>query len=564
MKDLNIGKKLGIGFGIIIVLLLLVASVGIFGLLSSNGNINYLANETLPSNNFMWQMRRDLVSIERGLYKSVTTTDKADTNKYLQEVDKDSKSLLANLELLRNHYKGNHSSLDELEKTFLEAGSIRKNIVESALKLTDQDNDIAIAALANEYSVPFSKAVTILESDIAPQINQRASDVAKKASTTSMTAIIISILVALLSLLPAVYFALYISKIITTPIKICADRLLKLSRGDLDSEIEDVNSNDESGVMMKALIETVSILRAIIKDEDYVLEEMANGNFNVKTKVEDKYVGGFQSILLSMRKINTSLTTTLIHINESSEYVSDGSEQMALGAQSLAEGASEQASTVEELVATINEVTLQVSKNAQDAKEASLQAKETGKDAEKSTQQMQLMLESMNAIKESSSQITEIINTIESIATQTNLLSLNASIEAARAGEAGKGFAIVANEIGQLASQSSTAAQKTRQLIATSSSAVEDGTMVADKTSHLIKEVIAGISDTISKMEEIASKSQEQVIAIEQIEEGIGQISGVIQNNASNAQESSSTSQELSAQAQALKSLVGKFILKKL
>ena len=168
----------------------------------------------------------------------------------------------------------------------------------------------------------------------------------------------------------------------------------------------------------------------------------------------------------------------------------------------------------------------------------------------------------MNQINQTSSEVANIISEIEDIASQTNLLSLNASIEAARAGEAGKGFAVVADQIGKLASDSASSAANTRQLIENSLREIEIGNEITEKTTKSILTVIEGIQSLAESTRDISDQSMTQAEAMKQLENGIEQIAEVIQSNSAAAQETSATSEELSAQSDSLKELIGQFVLK--
>lgn len=357
-------------------------------------------------------------------------------------------------------------------------------------------------------------------------------------------------------------FGKKISTGIAAPMSECTGRLMKLAGGDLTSPVPEVDTRDEVRELADATSKIVEDLKTIIKDEEYLLTEMAAGNFKVKTTAEKVYQRDFLPILLSVREINSGLSGTLREISQASDQVAAASNQMAEGATTLAEGATDQASSIEELLATTTEVTDQVEGNAKNASQASQRAKGVGDQAGSSMEQMTKMTQAMNKISETSKQIAAIINTIDAIATQTNLLSLNAAIEAARAGEAGKGFAVVADEIRELASQSSDAANNTRNLIEASIVEVENGNRIAGTTEEALREVTKGILEIVELVEEMKDASEHQAFSMEQINTGISQISQVVQNNSATAEESSATSEELSAQAATLNQLVSHFKLK--
>lgn len=389
-----------------------------------------------------------------------------------------------------------------------------------------------------------------------------ALDASEKNKPLMQTLLILFVL-TILALVIIVRSIFYFLKNMLSPINSVVEAAENISKGNLELELS-VQKNDEIGHLTAAFQTTIHTLKNIIGDFSYLLEQISNGNFNVKTKAEEHYVGNFQPLLASVRGINTKLSNTLSQINDASTQLSAASDQMAKGAQILAEGSTEQASAVEELLATVNEVAEQVEQNASGAANASKQAGIVGEQANESNEQMEKMTDAMNKINETSKQIVNIIESIEGIAAQTNLLSLNAAIEAARAGEAGKGFAVVAGEIRDLASQSSEAASNTRALIESTISEIQNGSQIAENTASSLNKVVKGVKDIIKITDAVRDSSKNQASAMEQVSRGIEQISDVVQSNSATAEESSAASEELFAQAEGLSSLVKGFQLKEL
>lgn len=381
-------------------------------------------------------------------------------------------------------------------------------------------------------------------------------------ASTVISLIAIAVLL-IVSMAASFYFIRKLAIQIGEPIKKCAARLDLLAQGDLHGDVPVVATKDETGLLAASTQNIVTSMNTMIGDISHLLNSMSEGDFTIHSNAEESYIGDFSAILTAIRGISHKLSSSLFLIQEASDQVSTGSNQLSESAQSLAEGATDQAGSVEELFATVAEVTKQVEENAKEAEETSKKARSIGEEAKNSTDQIKQMTGAMERINAASNQIANIIATIESIASQTNLLSLNASIEAARAGEAGKGFAVVANEIGQLANQSSDAVDETRKLIQAALSEVESGSKTASESSEHLNAIIIGIEDVVADIEQVTASSIKQAGSIEQINQGLDQISQVVQNNSATAEETSATSEELAAQAATLLETVSEFKLRK-
>ena len=354
-----------------------------------------------------------------------------------------------------------------------------------------------------------------------------------------------------------------LSENLAKPIILCEKRLQLLAQGDLHSPVPEVVVRDETGKLIEATGVIVTSMRAMIEDINYLLGCMSEGNFNISSGARESYVGDFKDIILSMQKINRSLSSTLREINDSADQVASAADQMSLGAQHLAEGATDQSSAVEELIATIDSITTQMNDNVRKARATSDRVREISDGAEQGNDRIIAMTDAMTGISDKSNQIRNIVKTIEEIASQTNLLSLNASIEAARAGEAGRGFAVVANEIRHLAEQSEQAVVDTRLLIEAALAEVDRGNATVDETSETLRTIISGLEEISQSVLDVSQISIDQAGIMEQVKGGVKQISTVVESNSAMAEETSATSEEMAAQADQLNSLVGQFVLRK-
>ena len=389
------------------------------------------------------------------------------------------------------------------------------------------------------------------------------NELSSKLTASGSFFLILNIVLVAAAMLLSITFGLLISRGISKPINKCVERLVLLEQGDLTSPVPAADSKDETGILLNALKGTVEGLHEIIGEVASMLSDMAGGNFDIHTRIEEKYVGEFQTLRDSLRKFSIDMSNTLGQIDQSSNQVAAGSDQVSSGAQALSQGATEQASSVEELAATINEISNQIQDTAQNAEAATVQIDDTGAEIEVCSRQMKELISAMDEISVNSNEIGKIIKTIEDIAFQTNILALNAAVEAARAGSAGKGFAVVADEVRNLASKSAEASKNTAALIENAINSVGKGTGIAENTAESLSQVVTSSNSVMEIAGNIAAAAKLQAESITQVTSGIDQISSVVQTNSATAEESAAASEELSGQAQMLKNLVSRFRLRK-
>ncbi len=393
-------------------------------------------------------------------------------------------------------------------------------------------------------------------------------NIEKGDSADDMLSILAFVLIALIiiAIITAIIISARIAKKIARgiekPLKALGERFKTFAQGDFDSPFPTVDSKDEIADMINEVLNMAGRLQNIINDTNLVLNEMAQGNFVVHIQHEELYVGKFEHMLASIKALIEQMTDMLTNIHQAAAQVSMGSDNLSEAAQVLAEGSTDQAASVEEMQATITTISDGIQSTASQLKEAYLNAKKYSELAETSSSDMAALMESMSRISVSTQQIAHIISDIEDIASQTNLLSLNASIEAARAGEAGKGFAVVADQIRTLAEQSAKSAVDSRSLLENVLHEVADGNTITQHTSESLKDVVDGVENIASTSKDLSDISADQSVAMNQATEGINRISEIVQSNAATAQETSATSQELTAEATCMADLVSKFNVK--
>lgn len=560
MKDLKIGKKLISVFAVIIVCFCIAVLVTILGMKNVSGSYESFYGNSHEAMIRSSNIRIQLQTAIKNITLSTVESDANKTKNFVAEADECMSTVQAEVEWFRNNYNGDLSLLNQFEAKMDETTSLRSELSSLALKNTQADNVTAQAILTGEYNPKLNEAIEVLRS-----FSDQVSVLAQKDYSSSMqvqkTLMIVAVLIAVAAIAVAVFLATALVRAIVPPIKEIQKGMEDIEAGDLNVQLT-YESRDELGQLASSVRGMVESLKAIIHDEDYLFSEMGNGNFNIQTRVPERYVGDFTSLLKSVEKLRDNLNSTLVQINQSADQVSAGSDQVSSGAQALSQGATEQASSVEELAATINEISNNVKTNADNAREASGKAAAVKEQAGESSRRMQEMLSAMTDISSSSGEIGKIIKTIEDIAFQTNILALNAAVEAARAGAAGKGFAVVADEVRNLAGKSADASKNTSALIEGSLHAVDRGTKIANETADALNQVVDGVQSVTVTIDHISQASDEQAQSISQVTQGIDQISSVVQTNSATAEESAAASEELSGQAQILKTLVGQFKLK--
>ncbi len=296
---------------------------------------------------------------------------------------------------------------------------------------------------------------------------------------------------------------------------------------------------------------------ALKKDMDGII---ANTNrIAVLVTVCAIIVGVIMAIFIT-RSITKPINRVIEGLNSGSEQVTAASGQVSSASQSLAQGASEQASSLEETSSSLEEMSSMTRQNADNANQANNVMKETNTMVASGVDAMKRMGSAIEQIKASSTETAKIIKTIDEIAFQTNLLALNAAVEAARAGEAGKGFAVVAEEVRNLARRSAEAAKNTADLIETSQKNSEAGVTVANDVAKNLSGIQESAGKVATLVAEIAAASKEQAQGIDQINTAVAEMDKVVQQNAANAEESASASEELSSQAQELNAMVAQLV----
>ncbi len=359
-----------------------------------------------------------------------------------------------------------------------------------------------------------------------------------------------------------ILMGVYLKVKVSAPLGKITQAAVRLEKGELGladgGEIQiGVRSNDEIGLLGEIFENTIGNLRSYIGEISSVLGAIAKGDLTQNTQQD--YTGDFLAIKKSMESILDGLNQTIGQIAVSSRHVANGSDQVSASAQSLAQGATEQASAVTEISTTVSNISEGARKTSDAALEVGRFVEQAGAQLGISIESVKELGESMDRIAGDSKQIGTIIATIENIAFQINILSLNAAVEAARVGAAGRGFAVVADEISSLASKSDAAAKTTKDLIERSAATITEGGKAMDKVSEALERTGELAGNVTTRMEKVVEEVEKQTTAMEQVAIGVGQISAVVENNSATSQECAAASEELSVQSGLLKELIGTF-----
>lgn len=375
-------------------------------------------------------------------------------------------------------------------------------------------------------------------------------------------AIVISVAVIIACI---IFLTGYLKKRVSGPLGKITQAAERLEKGELGladgKQVQiGVRSNDEIGLLGEIFEETIGSLRAYIGEISEVLGAIAKGDLTQET--QQNYTGDFLAIKKSLDSILGALNQTMGQFAASAGHVSDGADQVSASAQTLAQGATEQASAVMEISTTIADISAGARETSNAAEEVGQYVNQAGAQLGVSIENVKELSASMDRISEESKQIGTIIATIENIAFQINILSLNAAVEAARAGAAGKGFAVVAEEISSLASKSDEAAKATKELIESSAATIVEGGKAMNRVTEALGRTGELAGNVTVKMEQVVDAVEKQTVAMEQVSTGVEQISAVVENNSATSQECAAASEELSSQSSMLMDLISSFRLK--
>ncbi len=561
MKNLSISRKLILGFGIVLGLMVLTSLLSLYSIKKIDTQVTYYSTYTTPNISQTGSMRYHLMSVEKYILQAFDANDQQTRQKNLDQANKDRDVIKSTLEEYANTQR-NHDRDAKIEKfrTLLEEGApIRQEMEELLLTMSEEDEQKARDLYYNEYLPIYDQEGEIM-AELTDSSTARSEQQSKEAQAATVMAWIVLLLSTVISIILTVVIVISIRKSIMTPVTEIVNAYRKISQGELGTEIT-YESKDELGQMVELIRKSNQMQQIILADIIKNFSSIADGDLQIKVELD--YPGDFAAVKEAIVHTATSMNYVMRTIDVAAQQVNIGAEQVSAGAQELAAGSTEQASSVEALSTAAVKISAQAEENAGIVEAASQFVQQAGGSVNNGNQHMAQLTEAMSEISASSNQISNITKVIEDIAFQTNILALNAAVEAARAGEAGKGFAVVADEVRNLAAKSAEAAKQTGELIRGSVDTVSRGAEITVKTAQILKDVGENTLKIEESFSKIAQASAEQTFAIEQIKQGLNQVSAVVQTNAATAEENSATSEEMSAQSVTLREEVGKFRLDK-
>ena len=545
ITNLKVAGKLKVYRMTVLVMTLFLVLVALISTLVIRSNIEKITEVWSPSLEYLQDLETMTARYRIKQYQHLVESDAAIMNSCEEEIQKlesQIKDTGENLDAIISADSDAQKGQDDYEVAST-AWEKYRDASDEILQLSREDKQQEaskrmIGEVYEDYK-SFTGKLTLLRDEFQAELDQAKT-------MANVCTIIIFIVIVVAGLAIAVVTTLIgriITNSITEPIEQIDAAVASLRKGELSNvEMLTYESEDELGDTIRNLKEAMGILADYVSEISVEVKAIAQGNLTRNGDDITDFLGDFSELKTSLLYILKRFNSTLTEISNLAEQVSSNSSEVENASKSLADGATEQAGVIEELNATIDTVVNLAADTAKETQSASARVKASANKANEEKEKMNELLTEMEHITEISKEIGNIITDIEDIASQTNLLSLNASIEAARAGEAGRGFAVVADQIGKLAADSAKSAVNTRDLIDKTLVEIKKGNTITRTTADAFNQIIADMESFAEIAENTMEKANSQAESLEQIGQGIEQLSGVVQGNAASSEENTAIS----------------------
>ena len=545
IANLKVEGKLKVYQMTVLVMTLFLVLVALISTLVIRSNIEKITEVWSPSLEYLQDLETMTAKYRIKQYQHLVESDAAVMNSCEEEIKKLESQIQdtdAKLEAIMSANSKAQKGQDDYEvanAAWKKYRGASDEILQLSREGKQQEASKLMTGEVYEDYKSFSKKLTILRDKFQVELDQ-----AKTMANVCTVIIFIVIVAAGLAIaVVTTMIGKIITNSITEPVKQIDAAVASLRKGELSNvEMLTYESEDEFGDTIRNLKEAMGILADYVREISVEVKAIAQGDLTRNGDDITDFLGDFSELKTSLLYILKRFNSTLTEISNLAEQVSSNSSEVENASKSLADGATEQAGVIEELNATIDTVVDMAEDTAKETQNASARVKASANKANEEKEKMNELLTEMEHITEISKEIGNIITDIEDIASQTNLLSLNASIEAARAGEAGRGFAVVADQIGKLAADSAKSAVNTRDLIDKTLVEIEKGNTITRTTAESFNQIITDMESFAELAENTMEKANSQAESLEQIGQGIEQLSGVVQGNAASSEENTAIS----------------------
>ena len=545
IANLKVAGKLKVYQMTVLVMTLFLVLVALISTLVIRSNIEKITEVWSPSLEYLQDLETMTAKYRIKQYQHLVESDAAVMNSCEEEIKKlesqiqDTDAKLEAIMSANSKAQKGRDDYDAANAAWEKYRGASDEILQLSREGKQQEASKLMTGEVYEDYKSFSKKLTILCGKFQVELDQAKT-------MANVCTVIIFIVIVAAGLAIAVVTTLIgriITNSITEPVEQIDAAVASLRKGELSNvEMLTYESEDEFGDTIRNLKEAMGILADYVSEISVEVKAIAQGDLTRNGDDITDFLGDFSELKTSLLYILKRFNSTLTEISNLAEQVSSNSSEVENASKSLADGATEQAGVIEELNATIDTVVDMAEDTAKETQNASARVKASANKANEEKEKMNELLTEMEHITEISKEIGNIITDIEDIASQTNLLSLNASIEAARAGEAGRGFAVVADQIGKLAADSAKSAVNTRDLIDKTLVEIEKGNTITRTTADAFNQIIADMESFAELAENTMEKANSQAESLEQIGQGIEQLSGVVQGNAASSEENTAIS----------------------